>query len=162
MTAFVTRMPAGFPGQVSRDPINTVIEMTLFDSTNLPAGFGLPVKTVSGKMQGIQSGDTAALVTGFCVRPYPFQSTGNAYGNVAPVANGGCNRLREGYFMGVCQYGTPAEDGTVYVRVDTGGHGGTVGGLEATSDTTHNSAITGARWTGNADASNNAEVAYNV
>ena len=54
-------------------------------------------------------------------------------------------------------------DGVVYIRLDTGGNGGTIGQLEANSDTTHNAAVTGARWAGAGLLANNvAELAYNV
>ena len=159
MAAFITRMPGGFAGRVTRDVQFSVIENEVFDASSIPTLFGLPVKAVSGKMQLAVTG---ATVAGFCVRPDIYQSATNTLGNVAPVASTTCNRLRQGYFAATCSYGSPAIDGIVYIRLDTGGNGGTVGQLEATSDTSHNEAIPGAYWTGPADSSNVAEIRYNL
>ncbi len=159
MVSFVTRMPAGFAGRITRDVQQAVVENELFDSSGIPAAFGLFVKTVNGKMQ---QADTIASITGACVRPDVSQSPTSTIGNVAPMASTTCNRLRQGYFSAVSAYGTPALDGIVYMRLDTGGNGGTVGQLEATSDTSHNAAVTGAFWTGAPDTSGVAEIRYNL
>ncbi len=162
MTAFITRMPAGFVGQISRDPGAAVIETEQLDATSIPAAFGLFVKTVSGKLQ---QADTVASITGLLVRGYPSQSTTNTAGAAAPVASSMCNRARKAYATVLCAYGTPAKDGIVYMRVTASGGtrtGGAVGDLEATADGAYNAAVTGARWTGGVDSAGVAEIAYNM
>lgn len=162
MVAFTTRMPMGFIGQISRDPEQAVVETEMLDTSVVPTGYGQFVKTVSGKIQAFASGDVAASITGLLIRSYPHQSLGNGFGGAAPVGGNLCNRMRRGYAIVACAAGTPAQDGAVYIRLDTGGAGGTVGQLEAASDTTHNAIVPGARFTGAADASGNVEIAYNL
>ena len=162
MVAFTTRMPQGFEGQISRDPQFAVIESEMISATVVPSGYGQFVKTTSGKIQAFAAGDAATAITGLLVRSYPHQTTGNALGNPAPAAGQMCNRMRQGYAFVKNNHGTPAKDGAVYIRLDTGGNGGTVGQLEADSDTTHNAVVTGARFTGAADASGLVEIAYNL
>lgn len=162
MVAFTTRMPIGFVGMLSRDPQQAIIETEMLDVTVVPTAFGLFVKTVAGKVQAFAAGDTAALITGLLIRGFPTQSLSNGFGNPAPVGGNICNRMRKGYAIVNVPYGTPSLDSIVYVRLDTGGNGGVVGQIEATSDTTHNAAVPNARFTGNADASNNAELALGM
>lgn len=165
--AYITRMPAGFAGLISRNIDGQVIETELLDSTNTPALYGVPVKTTSGKIRGFVAGDQAAAITGFLVRGFPNSgsqtSPSYSYGCPTPVANTMGARMRRGYFMATCSWGAPTVDGVVYVRLDTGGNGGAVGQLEANSDTTHNAAVTGARWTGSLSSDGvTAEIAFNM
>jgi hypothetical protein len=168
--AYTTRMPAGFVGLISRDIQAQVVESELLDSTNTPAAYGVPVKTTSGKLRGFVSGDTASVISGFLVRGYPragsMTSPVYAYGSQTPVAGELAARMRRGYLMVTCAYGTPTVDGTVYVRVTASGGvrtGGAVGDLEATADSTYNAAVTGARWTGSLSSDGTtAEIAYNM
>jgi hypothetical protein len=168
MVAYQTRMPMGFVGLLTRDPQAAVVETRFISSTGtVPTGFGqFVIDDASGNMEAFSVSPTASNIVGMLIRPFPTQSLGStfsAFGTQAPTAGQQANMLRQGYVAVAVQYGTPSADGTVYIRLDTGGHGGTVGGLEATSDSSHNAAVTGARWTGaGLDANGNAELAYNM
>lgn len=165
MVAYQTRMPAGFVGLLTRDPQASVVETRFISSTGtVPSAYGqFVIDDGTGNVEAFSVSPVAANITGMLIRSFPLQSSGNNFGASAPTAGQQVDFLRKGYVMVPCQYGTPSADGVVYIRQDTGGHGGTIGGLEATSDSSHNAAVTGARWTGpGLDANGNAELAYNM
>jgi len=165
MVSYTTRMPAGFVGLLTRDPQASVVETRFITSTGtVPTAYGqFTIDDGSGNVAAFPSAGTASQITGFLLRPFPFQSVDNSFGSPAPVAGQQVDFLRKGYTLVYCQYGTPSPDGAVYIRTGTGGHGGTIGGLEATSDSGNNVAVTGARWTGpGVDANGNSELAYNM
>lgn len=98
MVAFTTRMPAGFPGIVSRTDSLTV-EQEIIDSSNPPTKYGVPVKIVGGKMQGLESGDAGTVTAGWMVKPYPAQSSTDALGTATPPTSGVGDRLRRGFML---------------------------------------------------------------
>ena len=172
MTSFLYRMPAGVPGTVTRLEHST-IEAQSYDPALPFAAYGVPMKTgANGKMQPIAAGDTAALVTGFLVRPYP--TTGGApagsplaatYGGGVPAPSGICNRMRRGYMMVQLNGAAAAvKDGPVYIRVGAGTTPKPIGGIEAAADATPANTVEllNAVFTGPADASGNCEIAYNI
>lgn len=170
MTAqvYTTRMPAGYVGLVSRTISGQVIEAEQLDGSTPPTAFGVAVQTdsTSGKLKAYTA---AATITGALVRGYPMQGSistvSNAYGSPTPVAGSIGSRMRRGYFMATCAWGTPVADGAVYIRQQTNGGtraAGALGDLEATADSTYNVAITGWRWTGGVDANGVAEIAVNM
>ena len=165
MVAILSRMVAGFIGLLTRDPQAAVVETRFITSTGtVPTGYGqFTIDDGSGNVAAFPSGGTASQITGMLIRSFPLQSVTNAFGAAAPAAGNAVDFLRAGYVLVACQYGTPSPDGAVYIRTGTGGHGGTVGGLEATSDSGNNVAVTNARWTGSSlDSAGNAELAYNM
>jgi hypothetical protein len=162
--AFTFRMPAGIPGTVTRASQATV-EAQLLDTTNFPAAYGVPVAidATSHGVRKIGAGDTAAAVYGFYVRPYPTHSGTDPLGTSTPSVSGICNVLKRGY-INVLLGGTTAaaKNGTVYVRVAAPASGKPLGGVEAAADSTNTIALTNAYFTGPADATGNAEVAFNI
>ena len=164
MVAYTYKMPAGIVGNISRME-HATIEQRVLDSTNTPAAPGLPVKVVSGKIQGITTGDVGTAVQGFLVRSYPGQSATNTFGSVTPTAGGLASLLRRGYLDVIVNAGTAAYGSTVYMRVGGAVTGKPLGGIEAVVDGTTASntlAIPGAYFMGAADANGIAEVAYNI
>ena len=69
--------------------------------------------------------------------------------------------MKRGHINVVCQRGTAALNGDVYVRVAENASYPTakVGGFEAASDTTNSVKLTNAKWAGSADGNNVAELA---
>ena len=61
MPAYLTRMPAGIPGDVSRKE-GATIESSLVGSKAIP--YGAFVKLVSGKLEPLAASDTAAVIYG--------------------------------------------------------------------------------------------------
>lgn len=134
--AFLYRMPSGIPGAITRHESATV-EPQLMDTTDYPTAYGVPttIDSTSKKLRKIKSGDTAASVTGFLVRPYPANSSTDGLGTSTPPTSGLVDQLKRGYLNVLCKQGTAAKGGKVYLRLvaDTGK---AVGDLEASAVTT--------------------------
>jgi len=163
MTAYLYRMPSGIPGDVTRQSQST-IEAQLLNSALPFPGYGLPGKIASGAFVPIAGGDTAASVYGFLVRPYPTEgaNASDPLGTGVPATSGAANILKRGYINVKVNAGTASLGSAVYIRVATPSGAKVIGGIEAASDTTNTIQITGAYFTGAADASGNAEVAFNL
>lgn len=165
MVAFLYRMPAGIPGAVTRSEVATV-EARVIDASNPPTAFGVAVAidaTTSG-IRPMGTGDTASLVYGVYVRPYPLQGNGtDGLGTSTPPTSGIANVLKRGYIT-VQLNGTTAAalNGAVYVRIANASTGKPIGGFEAASDTTNTIQLTNAVFTGPADANGNVELAFNL
>jgi hypothetical protein len=163
MTAFTTRAPAGFPGAISRSDSLTV-EQEIIDSSNPPTAYGQAVKIVSGKLQALESGDAGSVVSGFMVRPYPTQSATNAYGASTPPTSGIGDRMRRGFMTVPLAKGTSAKGGQVYV-VTTAGGTVALGDIVTSASPAGGGtgvAITGAEFTGPADAGGIVEISYKI
>ena len=163
MVAYTTRLPAGFPGQVSRDDALT-IEPGIIDSGTPPTAFGTFCKVVSGKIQPIASGDAASVVHGLLSQPYPVQATtvtSALSSAAAPPSSGMIDVLRRGYMAVTLAQGTAAKKGQVYVRV-TADTGKAVGDIETAADSAKCVAVTGCFFPGPADANGVVEVEFNI
>lgn len=162
MVAYLYRMPSGIPGDVTRQSQST-IEPQLFNSATPFSAYGLFGKVVSGRFVPVGTGDTAAVVYGLLVRPYPTQSASTALGVATPPTTGAADVLRRGY-AAVQLRGSAAAalNGQVYVRVAAGTGPQPIGGIEAAADSTNTIAITGAVFMSPADAQGNVEIAYNI
>jgi hypothetical protein len=144
--AFTYRMPVGIPGSITRSQ-NLTVESAVIDPTDYPAAFGVPVVIdgTSRKLRKFKTGDVAADINGFYVRPYPFQAAGTSesIGTTTPPTSGVGNRLRRGYIAVDNKVGTPAAGGKAYVRLTTD-TGKAIGDIEAAFvGTITASAITG-------------------
>lgn len=162
MTAYLLRMPSGIPGDVSRASQST-IETGFFNPSAPFSAYGLPGKIVSGQFVPLQAGDTAAVIYGFLVRPYPTTgaNASDPLGTSVPPTSGLCNILRRGYLTVQNVAGTPALNGQVYSRVAAASSPTFIGDIEA-------AAVAGDTITVNAtfmnagDASGNVEIGYNI
>ncbi|MCX5516227.1 hypothetical protein C3941_19755 [Kaistia algarum] len=163
MVAYATRVPAGFAGTVSRTDSLT-IEQGIIDSGTPPTAYGAFTKVVAGKIQPLASGDAGTVSNGLAVRPYPAQSTTNGLGAATPPTSGIIDVLRRGYMSVVLKLGTAAKGGQVYA-VTTAGGTVVVGDIVTAASPAGGGtgvAITGAFFTGPADANGIVEVAYNI
>lgn len=169
MVAFKYRMPAGIPGATNRVEQLTS-EAQIMDTAFPVLLFGVPVKIVSGLVRPIASGDSASLVYGFLIRPYPTQNVGTAYSAGADGFGGGvpnpqdiANVMRRGYMTVQLNNVTAAvKNGQVYVRIANGTTQNPIGGIEAGASGGDCVAITGALFVGPADAAGNTEIQYNI
>ncbi|VVE41196.1 hypothetical protein PMO31116_04130 [Pandoraea morbifera] len=161
--AILYRMPSGIQGDVSR-PSQSTIEPATFDSANPFASYGIPAKKVGGKMRPLAAGDTADLIVGFLVRPYP--TTGGAgsepQGTSTPPTSGIGDLMRRGYMTVRNNAGAPADGGAVYVRVAAAAAGKPIGGIEAAADSTNTVVIPTAKFKNAGDANGNVEIEYNI
>lgn len=132
MVAYVTRVPAGVVGAISRFDSLTVSQEVV-DSATPPTAFGTVTKLVAGKLQPIAANDPASVIDGWLVRPYPAQSTTNAFGAAAAPVSGVVDRMRRGFMAVLLKAGTSVKDGPVFVRTVVNG-AKAVGDIEAASD----------------------------
>lgn len=160
MVSIITRAPAGFPGAITRSDSCTV-EQEIIDSAVPPTRFGGVVKMVAGKLRGIAAGDASAACAGFLVRSFPTQSASNDLGVATPPTSGIADRLRRGFVAVPLAQGVAAKEGQVYVRTTADG-GKLVGDIETAADGGACVAVTGALFTGPADAGGIVEVAYKI
>ena len=154
-TAIGKTLGNGYAGSYSRQP-DMVVDTH-------PAGgaiaFGSAVVSSSGSTVDVAtfvgggSTFTAAAFQGVAVREvksstnYASQGTGSyAQGEAVPV-------MKRGRVNVICQNGTPAYNGDVYVRVAANASlpNAVVGGFEAASDSTNSVKLTNAKWGGAAD-----------
>lgn len=163
MAAFLYRMPYGIPGDVTRQSQST-IEPHVYNASLPFPGFGLFGKIASGKFVPIANGDAAGAVYGLLLRPFPIQgaNASDPLGTSVPPTVGVADVLKRGYASVKVNAGTPALGGAVYVRVATPAGAKVIGGCEAVADGANTILVAGAQFQGAADASGNAEVAYNI
>lgn len=159
--AILFRMPSGIPGDLTRQSQATVEPVPL-DPASPFAEYGVFGKIVNGKFVPLVADDTADLVYGMLVRPYPTQSSQDPLSVSTPSIQGIADVLRRGYISVKLRAGVAALRGQVYVRVAAPAAGKPIGGIEAAADRTHTIAITGATFMASADADGNVEIAYNI
>lgn len=168
MVAFTYRMPSGIPGQLNRaEQCHT--EPNIIMATNPPLAYGLPVVLDAGTKQirPVGAGDTADMVAGFNVRPWP--TTPGSYANQGlgtgtPMGSGVVDVLRRGYMMVQLNGVTAAaKGGKVYVRVASPAAGKPIGGLEAAADGANTIVLdSSCYFMGPSDAQGNTEIAFNI
>ena len=149
----------GFAGSYSRQPDTIIDTHPLAGDANLAFGLAV-VPGTAGAVAPVSGSSTAANFLGIALREtksatdYLNQGAG-AYvpGDAVPVLKRGCANV-------LCQNGTPAFDGTVYVRIAANNAypNAVVGGFEAAADGANTIALTNVKWKGTADANGIAEV----
>lgn len=163
--SFLTRMPAGIPGAITRNR-QAQVEPQQFDPLNVITAYGLPVKINTAQLiQQMGGGDTAASAYGVLVRPFPLQETvtvNPVEGTSAPPTAGIGDVLVNGY-ISVHLYGVTAalRNGQVFIRIANAGAGQIVGGFEAAADGGNTVAPKGWVFMGAADANGNTEIRIN-
>lgn len=163
MTAYLYRMPAGIPGNISRPNVATTVLPIQLSIAAAFASYGIPLAVESGTQRArpITAGDTAASVFGMLVRPFPYTG-GTVLGVSAPPSTGGTFDSMTKGFMSVKVNGAtvPVKGGLVYVRT-AAGTGTIIGGIEAAADGGNTFVMTNAYFTGGVDSTGNSEISYN-
>jgi hypothetical protein len=159
--AYILRAPSGYAGQVSRTE-NLTSQPEAIDANYPPTAYGQVVKTVSGLCRIIASGDAAADVKGFTIRPYPSQeySANEALGAGTPDPTKTIDVMKRGYMCVLFKGTTAAKGGQVNVCINTAG-GGAIGDITETTDS-NNVAIANCFFMGAADSNGIVEISYNV
>jgi hypothetical protein len=178
MVAYLYRMGAGFPGDVTRThPVS--IEPTQVDPANPPALFGGLVfadqTTVDGVRNPTAADASATPISGYgiLVRSFPTQqqTTSQAYGAVGlgsgtPPIQGTVDVLRAGYILGTLNSGaagTPTKGAPVFVWVGATIAGHVQGGLETAATANNTVQLDGkTTFNGGPDASGTIEIGFNV
>ena len=142
-------MSHGFAGSYARQP-DMIVNTAPLGGTAAIA-FGTPlVRGENGAVIPMGAGNTGNQFIGVAGREVksPMEFFNQNVGQYAPeepvsVFQRGCINVK-------CQKGSPAIDGTVYVRVTASGDY-VVGGFEAEADGTNTVALSNAQWNGPAD-----------
>lgn len=150
-------MPNGYAGSYARQP-DMVVDTSPAAGV-IPFGAGLVYDGSAVELPGDSS--TAAQFVGVAVREvksatdYLNQNVGQYnIGDAVPVMKRGCVNV-------ICQNGSPALGGAVYLRVKLNSEtypNAVVGGFEAAADSTNSVQLTNCQWAGTADANGVAEM----
>lgn len=107
MVAYLTTMPAGFPGSLNRWEHATVEGQPINVATP-PLAYGTMVvmDAATGSIRQATTSDTTGFY-GFLVRPWPTQGFGSPIGSLndqlgtttAPPVSGACDVMRRGYMI---------------------------------------------------------------
>ncbi len=163
-TAYLTRMPMGISGSVTRLRDLTT-EPALLDTANVFAQYGLAGKYHGDKFVPLADGDSAEQIAGILVRPYPVQSQADmAHLGVTAGIIG--DILKRGYVtVTVKGSAERAKKGAkIYVRVAGGSKDSPLGSFVLTPDSTATNTpeLPQAQIMGPGDTSGTIEIAYNI
>ncbi|MCC8421466.1 structural cement protein Gp24 [Photorhabdus thracensis] len=162
-TSYLTRMPLGFNGTVTRLRDLTT-EPAILDQTKVFGQYGLAGKYSVDKFVPLEEGDTVDDVVGILVRPYPIQSQADmAHLGVKAGTTG--DILKRGY-MAVAVKGAESakKGGKVYVRVKEATDDSPLGSFLIAPDKTAENTpeLQLVKIMGPGDASGHIEIAYNI
>ncbi|HCE8860238.1 TPA: hypothetical protein NHV36_005534 [Klebsiella michiganensis] len=160
---FLYRMPAGIAGAISR-PQDLTVEPQTLDSAKAFAAYGLAGKFSAGKFVPIEAADTAAVVVGIYVRPYPTASQPDKVRQIGTGFNFAGDCMKRGYVT--VNLGADASavalGGEVYMRVATPSDTSPLGAFLAAADGENTVQLTNAYFNGPGDANGNIELAFNI
>lgn len=151
-------MPNGFAGSYARQPDMIIDAHSLGGSAAV--NFGAALAYSAGKVVPVSDTTTAADFVGIAAKEiksalnYLDQSAGQyAPGEAVSVFKRGCINV-------LCNVGTPALGGDVYLRVKANAAipAGVVGGFEASADGANTIKLINCQWRGAADPNKVAEV----
>jgi len=162
VNAFVSRMPAGIPGTLSRGAAQATVDTVNLTPNSFTAyGQGGLIDAVTGNFRVPAAGDTA--ITGVLLRPFPTNSSQDGLGTSTPPAKGLVDRMLRGFVSVLLGGATAAvKDGAVYCRIQNPSAGKVVGGFEAAADGGNTILVPGGFFTGPADANGITEIRFNI
>jgi len=164
--AFISRMPAGIPGTLSRSAAQSTVDtvnITPFGTAGAFPAYGLGglIDAVTGNFRIPAAGDTA--ITGILIRPFPTNNSQDGLGTSTPPTKGLVDRALRAYVSVLLSGATaPKKDGAVWCRIQNAGAGQFVGGFEAAADGGNTVAVPGAFFTGPADGNGVTEIRFNI
>lgn len=157
------RMYSGIAGAISR-PQDLTVEPQTLDSAKAFAAYGLAGKFSAGKFVPIEAADTAAVVVGIYVRPYPTASQPDKVRQIGTGYNFAGDCMKRGYVT--VNLGADASavalGGEVYMRVATPSDTSPLGAFLAAADGANTVQLTNAYFNGPGDANGNIELAFNI
>lgn len=160
---FLYRMPAGIAGAISR-PQDLTVEPQTLDSAKVFAAYGLAGKFSAGKFVPVEAADTAAVVRGIFVRPYPTASQPDKVRQIGSGYNFAGDCMKRGYVtvnLGI-DASAVALVGAVYMRVANPSASSPLGAFLASADGANTVPITNAYFNGPGDSNGNIELAFNI
>ena len=165
--AFGFRMGAGFPGDVNRSGMFSVLP-SLQDTTNPVRlyGDGVIINTAANSVRGFLATDTAVTrIDGILVRPYPAQQSSGGMSSAIgaatpPVGPAIVDVLRAGFGLVKCNnfaVNTCTKGGAVYIHIAATSGNLIQGGFCAASSA-NTITVANARWASPPDSSGIAEI----
>lgn len=135
--AYVTRMPLGIPGAITRLQDLTA-EPVILDAAKPFAATGLAGKNSNGKFVPLEDGDAITAVAGLFIRAYPTMNPTDvrALGVVAGYTG---DALKRGYIavsVPTAQAAASKKGDKVYIRVAAGTEASPLGSIVLTPDST--------------------------
>lgn len=162
-TSYLYRMPVGIAGAVSR-PQDLTVEPVIINASNAFSAYGLAGKFTDGLFVPLEDGDTADLIQGIYVRPYPTTQTADLVRQVG-AKNFPGDALKRGYMtVSLGSDATTITKGApVYVVVSLDSSIDVpLGGFSATAISGKTVVLPNAQFTGAGDADGNAEISYKI
>ncbi|MCK0552631.1 hypothetical protein KFO32_06010 [Pantoea ananatis] len=158
------RMPVGIAGAISR-PQDLTVEPVIISASNAFSAYGLAGKFSGGLFVPLADGDTADVIQGIYVRPYPTTSTPDLVRQVGSDKNFAGDALKRGYmsvFVGADATGI-TKGAPVYVVLSADASITVpLGGFMATAVNGKTAVLPNAQFTGAGDADGNAEISYKI
>ncbi len=166
MVAFQYRMPAGIPGDVV-SMANAFIEPQEIQptgSTGAPTEYGIPVVIdgTSFKVREVGASDTAAVVRGILVRPYPTNAGQDALAAATPATRGAADVLRAGKITVRLRGSTAAVKGGIVYVWKSATAGNNVQGRIVAADPSSDGFALPATFDGPADDNGFVTISYNI
>lgn len=152
-------MPHGYAGSYSRQPDTIIDTHPLEGADNVAFGAAVVVGT-NGAVKAVGGSNTAADFIGVALREVK-SATDYLNQNVGKyVPNDAVAVLKRGCANVICQNGTPAFDGPVYMRIAANASypNAVIGGFEAAADGANTVELTNVKWKGAADVNGVAEL----
>jgi len=165
MTAYLYRMPVGIAGSVSR-PQDLTVEPVILKSDNAFTAYGLAGKyDDDGFFVPLADGDTADVVKGIYVRPYPTTSQPDMVRQVGTGKNFPGDALKRGYmtvYLG-SDASAISKGAPVYIVMSLDSSIDVpLGGFSASSVAGKTVVLPNAEFTGAGDADGNAEISWKI
>ncbi|EEP89176.1 structural cement protein Gp24 [Yersinia kristensenii] len=163
--AYLTRMPLGIAGAITR-PRDLTVEPVTLDHTKPFRSYGLVGKYDSEKFVPLEDGDTLDKVKGILVRPYPTTSQADLV-YLGVQANQIGDNLKRGYLCVKATAGNAAtvkKGDPVYVRIAGGTEASPVGSFVLVQDANaaNTPQLVNAEVMGVGEADGRVEIAYNI
>lgn len=159
MPAYIDRMPAGTPGDVSRKAQAVLEPVRLAEDI----AFGAPIQ-LNAEGHGVNIYDDTKPVYGILARPYPTQSASDADNALGGTGQGKAKTVQDALRSGYMTVRLSAAEGTKPVKgtpvkvvfTATGSYG------KGDYAVSQGKEIPGCAYMGTADASGNTEIALNI
>ncbi|MBJ8361263.1 hypothetical protein I6M76_01425 [Citrobacter cronae] len=135
--AYLTRMPLGMPGAITR-PRETTAEPAILDAGKPFTAYGLAGKYSGDKFVPLEDGDALTDVVGLFVRPYPTTNPTDAR-SLGVAAGYTGDILKRGYIavsVPTAQATSAKKGGKIYVRVGGATSTSPLGSILLTADST--------------------------
>lgn len=159
-TVIGTSLKNGFPGSFARMGDQVIRTRPVASgSDDIPFGHAV-ILTSTGEATKADATATAATFAGVAVRRVKQPGSYKEEAVAAYKAYDAADIIERGSVNVVCNVGSPAPGGAVYLRTKANESitGGVVGGFEASSDTTNSVQLTNCAWGTGKDADGVAEL----